>query len=299
MELRHLRYFLAEAEHLNFGRAAPALHTAQPSLRQQIRGVEREGGGPLFERTKRYVALTPLGQTMLGEALAIVESADRLTVNLRDSSGTPHGRLRVGAISPAMIGVVPRYLPTFRSAYPMVDITVDSVPLDEQPAALIERRIDIGILRAPVEDDAIATVPIVNESYCIALPSNHRLAAQSSVAVTDLRGETLISLRGGLGGSFNDGAAAYLRRHNVHVTSLDASDILASYAMVASNVGMMMASTIVSTLGFEGVTYRRLTPRRAVGTLILACRRDRRAVATIAAFIDHATAMNLDLATPP
>jgi DNA-binding transcriptional LysR family regulator len=68
MELRRLRYFLAVAEHLNFGRAAAALHTAQPALSQQIRKLEHELGGPLFERTKRYVALTPLGQELFAEA---------------------------------------------------------------------------------------------------------------------------------------------------------------------------------------------------------------------------------------
>src|ERR1700722_6122980 len=124
MELRHLRYFLAVAEHLHFGRAAEALRTAQPALSQQIRKLEREAGGPLFERTKRYVMLTPLGQELLGEALAIVESADRLTVRLRDAAATPRGRLRVGSITPATVGIIPRALPSYRERFPHVDLVL-------------------------------------------------------------------------------------------------------------------------------------------------------------------------------
>lgn len=298
MELRHLRYFLAVAEHLNFGRAADALHTAQPALSQQIRKLEREVGGPLFERTRRYVMLTPLGEELLGEALATVESADRLTVRLRDAAETPRGRLRVGSITPATVGIIPRVLPSYREHFPHVDVVLDAIALDEQIAALVERRIDVGLLRGPVNDDRILTVPIVREYYCIAVPVGHRFAREPFVRLADLEGETLIWLRGGRGGSFNAGALEMLRAEGVTIAgSIDAADTETNFALVASNTGLCIGSTVITALRFEGVVYRPLIPSYEVGTMILACRRDRRTVAVIASFIDHVTA--LDLTFPP
>ncbi len=299
MELRHLRYFLAVAEHLNFGRAAEALHTAQPALSQQIRKLEREFGGPLFERTKRYVALTPLGHELLGEALAIVEAADRLTVRLRDTSATPRGRLRLGSIAPATIGLIPRILPAYRAQFPHVDLVIDAIALDEQVPALIERRIDVAILRGPVDDERIWTCPIVRESYCIAVPAKHLLARKTFVRLSDLSGVTLIWLRGGRGGSFNESASEMLRANGVRpAAAIEASDIETSFALVASDAGLSIGSTIVCALRFEGVVYRPLVPNCEIGTMILACRRDRRTVPLIASLVDHVTAMNLLFAPP-
>jgi DNA-binding transcriptional LysR family regulator len=300
MELRHLRYFLAVAEHLNFGRAAEALHTAQPALSQQIRKLEREVGGPLFERTKRYVMLTPLGEDLLGEALTIVESVDRLTVRLRDAEDTPRGRLRVGAITPATVGIIPRVLPSYRKRFPHVDLVLDAIALDEQVAALVERRIDVGLFRGPVSDDRILALPILREYYCVAVPVAHPLASAPFVRLEDLRGQTLIWLRGGRGGSFNEGALEMLRAHGVQPgSSIEAADTETNFALVACNTGLCIGSTVICPLKVDGVIYRPLEPPVEVGTMVLACRRDRRSVAVIASFIDHLTRLDLTFAPPP
>ena len=298
MDVRHLRYFLAVAEHLNFGRAAEALHTAQPALSQQIRKLEREVGGPLFERTKRYVMLTPLGRELLDEALTIVESVDSLTIRLRDVSATPRGRLRVGSITPSTVGIIPRVLPSYQKHFPGVELVVDAIALDEQIAALVERRIDVGILRGPVTDDRILTVPIAREYFCIAAPAAHPLASKSVVRFSDLNGETLVWLRGGRGGSYNIVAQEMLRSHRVRAASMEAADIETTFALVASNAGLCIASTVMCSMRFDGTVYRPLEPITEIGTMILACRRDRRQVAVIASFIDHVTALDLTFTTP-
>jgi DNA-binding transcriptional LysR family regulator len=298
MELRHLRYFLAVAEHLNFGRAAEALQTAQPALSQQIRKLEREVGGALFERTNRYVALTELGRELVDEAQAIIESVNRLSVRLRDTSATPRGRLRLGSIAPATIGLVPRIVPSYRDRFPDVDLVPDTIALDEQVPALIERRIDVGILRGPIDDDRIWTAPIVREYYCVAVPVTHALASQPFVALADLNGSTLIWLRGARGGSFNEGALKMLREHGVRPgAAIEASEFESSYALVASDVGLSIGSTITRRFRFEGTVYRPLVPKLEIGTMTLACRRDRRMVPIIASLIDHV--MALDLTFPP
>jgi DNA-binding transcriptional LysR family regulator len=299
MELRHLRYFLAVAEHLNFGRAAAALHTAQPSLSQQIRRLEQELGGKLFERTKRYVALTPLGQDLLMEAQEVVEAADRLVVRLNDHSAAPRGRLRVGAIAPATIGVLPRVLPSFRERFPLVELSLATVGLDEQVRALLERRIDVGILRTPVADGRIHTVPVAVEFFCVSVPASSPLARRDTIAVRDLRGATLIVLQSERGGSYNQDIAALLARHRVRPGAvLHTSDVESVFAMVASGIGLTLSSTIVCGMSMAGLVYRGLAPETEIGTMILACRRDRQSVPMIRAFLDHVAQMRLVFRPP-
>jgi DNA-binding transcriptional LysR family regulator len=294
MELRHLRYFLAVAEHLNFGRAARALHTAQPSLSQQIKQLERELGVPLFERTKRYVTLTTAGRTLLSEAQSIVESVDLLGVRLGDTAGIPSGRLRIGSYPPATIGVLPRVLPSYRAGFPHVDLVVETVDLAEQARALIERRLDVGIMRGPIVDDRLVGVSIAVDFYSVVLPQEHRLAALASVPIAQLDGETFISLREEAGGEFFAGVTDVLQRHGVRVRgALETSDINAIFALVASGAGISIGSTIVSRLQLEGVAFRILTPATEIGTLRVACRRDRRTVPVIASFIEHIQRLEL------
>ena len=299
MELRHLRYFLAVAEHLNFGRAAAALHTAQPALSQQIRKLERELGGPLFERTKRYVALTGLGHELLAEAQSIVDAADGLSVRMRDTSGLPRGRLRVGSIVPATIGVLPRVLPSYRERFPLVELSVTSVGLDEQVRALIERRIDVGILRGPVTDDRIHTARMAVEFFCARLPRDHKLASRARIPIRDLKTTTLIVLLPDRGGSFNDDAFAVLRRHRALPKSLiEVPDVAAAFALVASGVGVSITSTVFCDLSFAGVAYRPLTPPTEITSLMLACRRDRQFVPVVRSFFEHVASLRLVFAPP-
>ncbi len=130
MELRHLRYFIAVAEHLNFSRAAEDLHTAQPSLSQQIRALEDELKMTLFERTHRHVALTEAGRLLLPEARAIVERVDALST-LRDQSAKPHGPLRIASITASTVGVLPQVLPAYREKFPDVEVSVETWALED------------------------------------------------------------------------------------------------------------------------------------------------------------------------
>jgi len=299
MELRHLRYFLAVAEHLSFGRAAIALHTAQPSLSQQIRRLEDEVGGRLFERTKRYVALTPLGAELRSEAQSIIEAADRLVIRLKDRSGAPRGKLRVGTIAPATVGVLPQVLPSFHKAFPMIELALATVSLDEQVSALLEREIDVGILRAPVTDRRIQIVPIAVEYFCACVPAKSALAKRAKVTMRDLRDQTLIMLQAERGGSFNQNIAALLERHRIEPAEIvQASDVDAVFAMVASGLGLSLSSTVFCGMSLDGLVYRRLTPQTEIGTMILACRRDRQAVPVIRTFIDHVSGLRLVFRPP-
>lgn len=295
MELRHLRYFLAVAEHLSYARAAEALRTSQPSLSQQIKQLERELGVLLFERTKRYVALTPAGLVLLPEAQGIIEATALLRARVGDEQGTLAGRLRLGAYPSATLGVLPRVLPSFRAAFPGIELAVDTIDLGDQIRALLERRIDVGILREPIADPRLAAAPIGMDYYTVSLSSTHPLAQRHAVPIATLDGETFIQLRAGAAGSFYDGVAQLLRIHGVRpAKTIETSDIGAIFALVASGVGVAIGTTIASTMRFDGVAFRMLEPSTKLGTMRIACRRDRRNVPIIAAFIDHVQTLQLE-----
>jgi len=113
MELRHLRYFAAVAETLNFGRAAARLSISQPPLSRQIQSLEHELGTPLFTRTTRGVRLTAAGRALIPEARRLLREAAALVEGARHLAEGGVGSLRIGFISTASYNVLPRVLPEF------------------------------------------------------------------------------------------------------------------------------------------------------------------------------------------
>src|SRR5918998_2446596 len=153
MELRHLRYFVAVAEELNFGRAAARLHIAQPPLSRQIRDLEREVGAPLFERVPRGVELTPAGKAFLPEARLTLAQAERAQRTAERAARGETGRLRVGFVEAATYsGILPDVLGFFRMHLPNIGLSLFELTSPQQDEALREGRIDLGLLHlAPVD----------------------------------------------------------------------------------------------------------------------------------------------------
>src|SRR5688572_16347514 len=124
MELRQVQYFVTLAEHRHFGRAAEALHIAQPSLSQQIRALEEDLGVVLFERSRRHVALTHDGEAFLPYARQMLTLADDARADLADRSNLHRGRVRLGT-TPTIGGhLLPRILQRFHVKYPGLELTI-------------------------------------------------------------------------------------------------------------------------------------------------------------------------------
>src|SRR5213076_2095932 len=132
MELRHLRYFVAVAEELHFGRAAQRLHIAQPPLSQQIRRLEGDLGVSLFDRTNRRVALTDAGRAFLGEARLTLAQAERATQVASRAARGEIGQLIIGYMASAELNVFPRLLPVFRKRHPGIDLAFQLLGASEQ-----------------------------------------------------------------------------------------------------------------------------------------------------------------------
>jgi DNA-binding transcriptional LysR family regulator len=193
VELRHLRYFLAVAESLHFGRAAHQLRIAQPSLSHQIRQLESELQTKLFERSKKRVTLTESGQLFLEESRLILEHADRAALTARTGKRRETGQVRVGFdywIDWTKLGEAVK---RFDKAHPTVQVQLFSMSSAQQIAALHEARIDIGLVRPPVTDPRLSSEDLLAESFVLALAQNHRLAAHKRIALTSLKDEPFIT----------------------------------------------------------------------------------------------------------
>lgn len=193
-ELRQLRYFVAVAERLHFGRAAEALHISQPPLSRAIRALEARLGVALFARTRRKVELTPEGARLLEEARRILAQLERTVMELRGMAAGEQGRLRIGFVSLADYGVLPGLLKAYKSARPGVTLALREMLSPEQSAALAAGELDFGLLLPPVpEAQVLEHLVVQRERFVAALPSRHRLATErGKLAMSALAGEPLV-----------------------------------------------------------------------------------------------------------
>ena len=217
MELRHLRYFVAVAEELHFGRAAERLHIAQPPLSRQMHDLEREVGTMLFERVPRGVELTPAGAAFLPEARLTLAQAERAQrTALRAASGET-GRLRVGFVEAAThSGILPDVLSFFRMHLPAVGLSLFELDPAQQAESFRSGRIDLGILNsAPLDADRWLKVEsIYSEPLVAALPKAHRLASRVKIKLADLAAESFVLFPRPIDPPLFDGIIARCRAAN-------------------------------------------------------------------------------------
>ncbi|WP_235035387.1 LysR substrate-binding domain-containing protein, partial [Roseomonas sp. 18066] len=206
LELRHLRYFLAVAEELNYGRAAERLKIAQPGLSQQIRALEEIVGATLFDRSRRAVQLTLAGELLLGEARKTLAQAEAALTAARRAGRGEVGRIAIGyTASAAYTGVLTALVGSFRAAHPEVELQITEMEMQRQLDAIAEDRLDIGFIRPPVALPlGVASLPLLQEPVLLALPERHPLAAgDAPVALAALAGESFITPRHGPSVSFH------------------------------------------------------------------------------------------------
>lgn len=192
MELHSLRYFVAVAEELHFGRAAARLHITQPALSRQIQGLEEELGITLLWRTKRTVELTEVGAIFLVEvrkALQQVESA--IHVAQRAARGEI-GTLRIAFTPSAMHTVLPAILKQFRDHHPDVKLEMTELCTLDQVNTLRTETVDVGLLHPPIDAPFLNLHPLQGERLVVALPQAHPLAKHKRLRLKSLATEPFI-----------------------------------------------------------------------------------------------------------
>ncbi|WP_317620007.1 LysR family transcriptional regulator [Streptomyces sp. CBMA156] len=186
MELRTLRYFVAVAEELHFGRAATRLHMSQPPLSRAIKGLEAEAGAPLFVRSPAGVTLTAAGAVLLDEARALLDHAERVAVRVRAAAGV--ATVTVGILGDGTDPGVARLAAAYRRRHPGVDIRVRETDLTDPTCGLRAGLVDVALTRAPFDDTALTVRVLRTDPVGVVLRADDPLAGRGRLRLADLDG---------------------------------------------------------------------------------------------------------------
>ncbi|MGW3180011.1 LysR family transcriptional regulator [Kitasatospora sp. NPDC001119] len=273
IELRHLRYFLALAEELHFGRAARLLHIAQPALSQQIRQLERIVGVELFRRTSRSVRLTDAGVTFRPRARDIL---GRLAADLDEAGRVGRGeagRLDVAFITSAT-AIVSERLRAFSFRRPDVQVRLHDGFTVDVLTALERGTADIGIVRDAEERDDIDLALLATERFVAVVPADHPAARGERVQPAALAADPLILFPRSAGARAFDVNTRPIRDTGNEVrVAQECSNWHTIIMLVAAGLGVTIAPHGVTTLLPEGARSLELDGPSAVSRVFLATRR--------------------------
>ncbi len=259
MELRHLRYFVAVAEELNFTRAAERLGISQPPLSSQIRQLENELGTPLFHRRARSVELTDAGKLFLEEARVILKQVETAATGVRRRARGETGRIVVGSAGATYFHpLIPAIIREYGKRYP--DITL--APQASNTALLVARlragQCDIAFIRPPIDDaSGLAIDPLVDEDSVIVLPVGHRLSLLTLVPLAALAKEMFVLYPRALNPGNYDAVIDACRRAGFNPTlGQEAPQVVSVAPLVAAGLGVSVVPRSTERILPDEVCYR-------------------------------------------
>jgi DNA-binding transcriptional LysR family regulator len=271
MELRHLRYFMAVAEELHFGRAAERLHIAQPPLSQQIRQLEEELGFALFYRNKRNVQLTEAGSLFLDGCQKVFAQLEQTIQTGMQASRGEIGKLSIGFVSSAAYNVLPPILQHFHQTFPAIHLTLRELTTDQQLQWLQQGRIDVGLLRPPIDDEAFSLTTIFEEPLVVALPDRHPLVHQDQVSLRSLINEPFILFPRSLAPGLYDQIISFCQQATFSPKVVqEAVQMQTIVSLVAAEMGIALVPISLQNLQRTGVVYKTLlepTPQAAIALI--------------------------------
>jgi LysR family hca operon transcriptional activator len=274
MDLRHLRYFVAVAEAGSVTLAAEKrLHTAQPSLSRQLRDLEAEVGTPLFTRGARGVELTPAGRAFLDHARAALHEASQAVTAARRAARPAKPEFSVGFLTGLEVDWLPQVTQVLRAELPKIDFKVSSRYSPDLAEAVQNGELDAALLRVEPQPDVSYEI-IAREPLVVVLPSDHPLAAETSVDPRDLEGETFIGFTD-IPHILRDIVESYLRDQGATITPSHRIDNFAvGVSLVASTRGVAILPTYVEPLLPWSVVSRPLKGEQPTIDLALGYRAD-------------------------
>ncbi|WP_457967051.1 LysR substrate-binding domain-containing protein [Arthrobacter sp. D1-29] len=291
MQLRQLEIFSVLADELHFGRAAARLRISQSALSQQLQKLEASLGAQLVFRSSRDISLTEAGTLFLEPARQTLATADRAQLLLQDHKAGRTGRIVIGSLGAGLNGPLPEIIRKFRSRSPASIIELkhfrDSA---SQEHAILTGALDAGILRRVVNDRSIRAVKLLDESFVVFFPNQHRLADRRMVSLSELTEENYVIWHRHFGSSFYDLIIGACHEHGFQPNIEGLGDTLeAQLALVAAGVGICIQSESHASITRLGVTSVPLDPRDLGAALWFGYRRwqDSPVVAKLIEVIDE------------
>lgn len=240
IELRHLRYFIAVAEELHFGRAAARLNISQPPLSQQIQILEQQVGARLLARTNRSVNLTAAGKQFLADSRQILSMVDDAAARAERLHLGEAGELRIGFTSSApFISPVSDTLSSFRRHYPDVYLQAREINTREQIAPLNEGTLDLGLMRNTHLPDTLAWQMILREPLMGMIHRDHPLAKRPAVSLAELAAEPFIFFDPHVGTGLYDDILGMMRRYGLTpAITQEVGEAMTIIGLVATGLGV-------------------------------------------------------------
>ena len=285
-ELRLLRYFVAVAEELHFGRAARRLGIAQPPLSTAIRTFERQLGVELFRRTSRSVQLTAAGESLLRGGRRVLAVYAETLAEIEAVARSERSRLRIGFDATAVVAAT-RIVRAFRASHPQIDLELLSLSWGEGVGELADGSVDVAIVRLPVSDVTLACEAVLQEGRVAVMNAQHTLARRATLTLAELRGEALVLPRGTEGGWAAEIAIAPRLTDAARAAAPAAASVEEMIIRVASSDGIgVMPASLAESLRHAGFVHVPLVD--APPSEVALCWRRAGAVALARSFVQTA-----------
>lgn len=197
MTITQLQYVLAVAEHKNFTLAAEKCFVTQPTLSMQIQKIEEELGIQIFDRTKKPIQLTEIGQKIVNQSKNIVNEANRIQDIVDQQKGFIGGEFRLGIIPTVMPTLLPMFLNNFIKKYPKVNLIIEELNTDEIIVRLKNGHLDAAIAATPLEEEKIKEVVLFYEPFVAYIPESHAVFDKKEIEVSDLNLDEILLLQDG------------------------------------------------------------------------------------------------------
>ncbi len=271
IELRHLRYFIAVAEELHFGRAAQRLNISQPPLSQQIQLLEQQIGARLLARTNRSVTLTAAGEQFLQDARQILQNVSQAADKATRLHHGVAGELRVGFTSSApFITRVSDALFTFRQRYPQVHLLVQEINTRQQLEPLSDGRLDLGVMRNTQLPDNLDHQLLLREPLCALVHRAHPLAQQQSISLQALANEPFVFFDPQVGTALYSDILALLQRHNIQPwINQEVGEAMTILGLVATGLGVSILPASFQRVRLAEVVWLPLEEQDALSEMWL------------------------------
>ena len=197
MTITQLQYVLAVAEHKNFTLAAEKCFVTQPTLSMQIQKVEDELDIQIFDRSKKPIQLTEIGQKIVNQAKNIVNEADRIQDIVHQQKGFIGGEFRLGIIPTVMPTLLPMFLKNFIKKHPKVKLIIEELNTEDIIFKLNNGHLDAAIAATPLNEEKIKEVVLYFEPFVAYIPENHESFSKKEIEISDLNLEEILLLQDG------------------------------------------------------------------------------------------------------
>lgn len=256
MDLKQLHCFVTLAEIGNIRRAASLLALSQPALSMRLQRLEAQLGYMLFEREARGVRLTERGTRLLPHAKRLLEAAAKADEAAEQIGRGAFDRLDIGVTPIAALSIFPQAVRAFALAHPSVALALTEGLSHELEDAVAQRRLDFAIVHPPSSRDDLVVHEVARERFVAAVPAAHRLAAQDSIAVGDLRDVPVLAVRRDVGPAVFDRLASHFTRAGI-AARFDpcASSSISLLGLVSAGLGVGLVVESLRRIDQPGVCF--------------------------------------------